>query len=367
MSSPTRALLAASLLCAVAIAGAARADVYVYFSVVGTGAQFEFGDARPLPLQPPRTAMGGPIGTKSKFPPLSIPITGNPAKRVVLATGSNPAAVKIAPGLFRRVPSAAKTLASANGQVRTKFSFSGPAKTLGTVTFKKNGWRPAVSISFTGPTPNSRIFYQSTKRFGGPAQFRLGAISNGVWIHPAAMLPCKHPAFGGFDATCVAQKVAWKPANLVAAGGVMMSAGGKVTGGVVVTTPGGTTMPGTVDASITSGGKIAKSQAAAKTVGGIDDRVVSVGFPWTTGMVILSVSGPLATPQVFTITGKDSRTKMGAGTLSLVAGSLSDRKFSGTSANRAWARLTMPEPGPMVATAVALATLGVCHAIARRR
>jgi len=32
--------------------------------------------------------MGGPIGTKSKFPPLSIPITGNPAKRVVLATGS---------------------------------------------------------------------------------------------------------------------------------------------------------------------------------------------------------------------------------------------------------------------------------------
>src|SRR5262249_25579845 len=161
-----------------------------------------------------------------------------------------------------------------------------------------------------------------------------GALSKGKWIYPAVkVLPCKHPDFGGLQASCVAQKIVWKPMSIVAAGGAMLSAGGKVTARTIVTTPGGTTMPGTVDASITASWGIAPPKAAAKTVGGIDDMATSVGFPWTTGRVVLSQTGAIGAYEKFTITGKDSRNAHGFGVISLVAGALSNRKFSGPNAN----------------------------------
>ena len=361
MASTTRLLRALSVLVWVSVAGPADAT---YYSITGGGAQFQIGDGLPIPLQPNKTMSGGPIGTGTVFPPLLIPVNPDPRKALVRQTGSNPPSLKVGPGAFLRVPAGRTSIFDQMEEVRTKFSFSGPASKAGTVTFKKDGWRKGP-VTFAGP-PNAFAFYSgSTNRFGGPAQMRLGALSKGKFVHPGAKAPCKHPDFGGLQASCVAQKLVWKPMSLVAAGGAMTAAG-KVTGGAIVTTPGGTTVPGTVDASITVGGRIAQSKTAPVTVGGIDDKATSVGFPWTTGMVVLSQPSAIGLYEKFTITGKDSRTPMGSGTISLVAGALSDRKFSGPNANKGWARFSVPEPNAALGAFTALAALWVCHALVRR-
>jgi hypothetical protein len=366
MTSMTRSTGAAAMLFAVFVAGAANAT---YYSITGGGGQLQFGVGTPIPLQPPQTTMitRAPIGTGTKFPPLLIPVNPDPRKALVRQTGSNPASLTVAPGALLRAPAAPKTVFDRNAQIRTKFSFSGPAAKQGTRTFKKNGWRTAP-VSFPGvPSRSARVFYSgSTNRFGGRAQIHLGAQSQGRWIHPGAKLPCKHPDFGGLQATCVAQKVVWKPASLVAAGGGIATGGGHVTKGVVVTTPGGTTMPGTVDASITLFGHIAQAKAAVKTLGGVDNKATSVGFPWTTGRVELSQPSAIGAYEKFTITGKDSRTAKGSGTISLVAGALSDRNLPGPQANRAWMRFQLPEPDAALGAAAALAVLALCHGLVRR-
>ena len=67
----------------------------------------------------------------------------------------------------------------------------------------------------------------------------------------------------------------------------------------------------------------------------------SVGFPWTTGMITMMAPLAAGAPETFTITGMDNRGANGAGTIQLVAGSISDRVKSGPNANRGWIRLTM--------------------------
>ena len=65
--------------------------------------------------------------------------------------------------------------------------------------------------------------------------------------------------------------------------------------------------------------------------------------PNATGM--LSISAPLAlgAAEVFTLTGSDARVS-GVGTISLVAGGLSNRAVSGPNANRGWLNLTIGSP-----------------------
>jgi hypothetical protein len=59
----------------------------------------------------------------------------------------------------------------------------------------------------------------------------------------------------------------------------------------------------------------------------------------------------------FTITGRDSRTSRGAGTIQFVSGSLSTRVVTMENANRGWLTLTMV--GPFGVPALSPATLGV--------
>jgi len=51
----------------------------------------------------------------------------------------------------------------------------------------------------------------------------------------------------------------------------------------------------------------------------------------------------------------------------LVAGTLSRRFTTKANANRAWMRLNIPEPSVALGTVGALAMLGLCHGLARRR
>jgi hypothetical protein len=354
----------------IALVTASVSSAQTYYSITGGGGQFQIGDGLPLPIQPFFTYFGAPIGTMTKFPPLLIPVNKDPAKALVRQTGSSPARIKVPPGALARVPAAPKVLGLAKAnpnvfQVRTKISFSAPAKGPGTKTLRKDGVR-TKNVTFAGSPAGSAIFYSgSTHRFGGPAQMRIAALSKiGVWVNPGAMLPCKHPAFGGANSTCIALKVPAHPMTLAAPGGAMTHKG-VVTAGTTVTTPGGpATNPGVVAVSIpNTTGLIAKS-APAKATGTLTNMATSVGFPWTTGMIVISQPSAFGSETRFTITGMDSRTPKGAGTISLVAGALSDRKLTGPNANRAWMRYSLPEPGRLVQLAAAVAALALLQ---RRR
>ena len=368
VNASIRALL---VLLWIALVTASASSAQSYYSVTGGGGQTQIGDGLPLPIQVNRTPMGGPIGTGALFPPLLIPV--NP-KAVIKQTGSAPAQMKLPPGVLRRIPAAPKVIGlAANNpkvlQVKTRISFSGPANIKGSRTFKKNGFR-TKAVSFGGAPAGAVAFYSgSINRFGGASQMRIAVLSEiGVWLNVGVMLPCKHPAFAGAQASCLAPLVPAYPASLAAAGGAMTMAG-VVTAGVTVTTPGAppAKSPGVVVLSVpNSTGLIAKS-ANAKNTGTLTNMATSVGFPWTTGKIVLSQPSALAAFEKFTLTGMDSRTAMGAGTISLVSGALSNRKLSGPNSNKSWARYTMPEPGAALGAAAALATLALGHALAQRR
>ena len=87
---------------------------------------------------------------------------------------------------------------------------------------------------------------------------------------------------------------------------------------------------------------------------GPTNKASSTGYPWTTARITIQATqtGDLG-KESFTISGADSRTAGGAGTIQLVAGSLSLRDLSGTNANRAWLRLIL-EPNPQVPSMSAL-------------
>src|SRR5262249_29098293 len=144
-------------------------------------------------------------------------------------------------------------------------------------------------------------------------------------------------------ANCWAAKVPMHLPILVAGAGIP-TAMGRITRGVTVTTRGTPlATPAAVDVSIPNMTGLIAMSVKRTPANPVTNMATSVGFPWTTGRVKLSAPNALAEPEVFSITGKDSRTAMGAGTLSLVSGALSNRKVSGPNANPAWARYTLPE------------------------
>src|SRR5262249_25564797 len=160
MTSMSRSLRIAAMLVAIGFAGAANA---AYYSITGGGGQAQIGDGLPLPIQKNRTSPGmAPIGTGTMFPPLLIPINKNV---LIKQTGTAaPLPMKVPPGAFLRIPASPKVIGVANNnpkvfQVKTKITFSGPAKTLGTMTFKKNGWRTATKWTFMGAPAKSNAFY----------------------------------------------------------------------------------------------------------------------------------------------------------------------------------------------------------------
>ena len=93
----------------------------------------------------------------------------------------------------------------------------------------------------------------------------------------------------------------------------------------------------------------------------------SKGFPWSTGFVTISQPGA-GPPEIFFESGTDMRVA-GVGNVSLVSGSPSARALSGPNANRGWLSLTLavPEPTAALGAVGALAMLGLCHGLVRRR
>jgi hypothetical protein len=372
-----QALRIVSLLGVLGLGWVGAAQAQTYYSIVSGGGQLQLGHGLPFPLQPStssmggKTSMGGPIGTGMNFPDkLLIPLNTDPAKRLVKQTaGPDPKQITVPPGVFRRKAAGPMTLGVALNnpkifQVRTNLSFTAPG--FASAMFKAGGRTGAAIQTFFGTPAGSIARYTKTAaQFGGPAMTKeLVASPVRVWANAlSAKLPCKNPAFGGGNASCFAYLIAAYPNSMVAAGGVANNV--QSTPGVPVPMT-----PGKVAVSVPNlTGMISMSKSTGKT--GLSNMAVSSGFPWTTGKITLSQPKAIGAPEKFTITGSDQRGKgtnpPGVGTLSLVSGSLSNRTKFGPQSNRSWARYTLPEPNPVLGALGALAMLGVCHGLVRRR
>lgn len=379
----------------VALGWAAMAHAQAWYSIstnpADSGGQAQIGGGLPLPIQLATSTMGGklsngttmtpsggtapgPIGTGMNFPPLLIPV--NPNKPLVKQTaGADPKQMTVPVGAFRR-PAPGPTVlgVAANNptvyQVRTNIEFSGPAPAFGSAMFKASGRTGAKTTTFNGIpgtplNPSTARYSGSAARFGGPSRTKVvPATVITVWAHgpaPGAQPPCHHPAFGtaGSSGDCLALMVQAHPMTLAVAGAAVADPNDTTPGGIVMTS-------GVRAVSVDAKGKVLKQAKAANTAP-ISNMATSAGFPWTTGMLTLVQPSAAGTPEVFTVTGMDTRVG-GVGTLSLVSGALSDRVTSGPNSNRSWSQYkVLPEPGAVLGAAAALAVLGVCHGLVRRR
>jgi len=380
------------------VAGTAQAQKS--WSLVGGGGQLHIGDGLALPIQQAATV----LVTGNKFPPLGVPVKAGPAPAITGSTG-NPlidcsvvgacTAIGTKQGYQNKLVVPTGVLSRAAAQTTVGVFFSNT--TLFAVGTNLNYTWPAAAATFattkavggagTGPVQitfgglNATMTYSNPlkKRFGGAAQFNLqpGAVDGGhytssdVTIYAkinAATAPCTHNAgFWGPVGTsgCVSGLVIAKPTGLAGQGGTslgtVMTPGGIASApnivlhklGAAPTHVSGTLLPGFAAPVLPASPPYA---FRAITFGGVSNMATSQQGPWTTGRLVIKNLN--ASPnETFTLSGRDSRTSRGAGTIQMVSGSLSNRKTTGPNANRGWVELTMV--GPFGVPALSPAALGV--------
>ena len=358
----------AALVLSLGVAGSAQAAQYSLAG--GSGAQLHIGGGLALPIQPAATVTG------TVFPPLMIPVNGNVHVEgtTAMATGQritvparalNRKAAQTTVGLFFSNP----TLYA----VATNLSYNWPTAP---AVFSVNGRAGAATATHPGGAVGNSIRYSPRvigKRFGGAGTFALkGGAPAG--LHPGSPVtiyaiavpgaapgggnpPCTHTALtpvpfpGPGNAACVAALMDALPTGTAAIGQAT---------GAIVTTPGGIGgLPATQGIAIGKFGTapVGTVTAAALTGGFMTNMLTNMatsdGFPFTTAMITVSAMSAMGSPEVFILSGGDTRTAGGAGTIQMVAGALSARPLSGDNANRGWLRLILelppvPTMSPMV-------------------
>jgi hypothetical protein len=357
----------AALVLSLGVAGTAQAAQYSL--AAGSGAQLHIGGGLALPIQPAAT----PAVTGTVFPPLLIP----PASPFVLVQGTTAMAtgqqITVPAGALHK-PAAQKTVGVFFSNptlyaVATNLDYNWPTAP---AVFSVNGRAGPAVTTIAGGAMGNRIRYSPRvvgKRFGGAGTFALapGAAAglhagSPVTIYAIAFAgpatpnglgggnpPCTHSAltpapFPGPDgiANCVGALMDALPTGVAAIGQAT---------GAIVTTPGGIGgLPATEGIAV---GKFGTAPAGTVTfaalTGGmatnmLTNMATSDGFPFTTGMITVSAMSAMGAPEIFMISGNDTRTAGGAGTIQMVAGALSARPLSGDNANRGWLRLILEIP-----------------------
>ena len=340
---------------ALALAGTANAANYV---ISGGGGQLHIGGGLALPIQP---AFGG---TGTTFPNLLIPVNG--AQTVSGTTAMSIQQKLVVPAGVLKKAAAQTTVGVAPSNptlfaVGTNLSYSWPVeqavfstgvRPLGTTTMGA----PTNLTTYTGAGGNFAVYSNAlAKPFGGAARFALspgptdGAFADApvtiyaIGVPGPGNPPCTHTAFTPVpfpapgNPACVAGLAQALPTGLAAPGASV---------GVTVNTPGGTPAavanggprPGVAVVQADLTGNIGaffllptvSSMTTDRT--GFTNMASSTGFPFTAGKI--KVSAPLAggAPENFTLTGKDLRSAGGAGTIQMVAASVSQRTPESSSA-----------------------------------
>jgi len=389
--------------------GLAMANHSRKFSVTGGGAQNHIGNGLALPIQ---AAVPQPTNP-TVFPPLLIPVAPGPAP-VVSGTISKPLLTAMATpsgpvtksGYQRELNVPLGVLAKSGAAlVQVGVKFSNPT-VFAVATNLVYAWPAAPAVFSNGAAVatttvgspfagGGTMTYSNAlgARFGGAAAF---AISAGppLGLFPASPVtvfakinattpPCTYMTVG-MGPACIAGILLAAPTGVGAIGGAtgmtVMTPGVPIPGANVVavklgTVPLGTVLPGPVTLHATAGSMTAMVPSPFLIAMGAvpTNMAASQPGPWTTGQVIISAPMAGGMGEKFTLEGKDSRTQSGAGTIQMVAGSLSTRLASGFNGNRGWLRLTLkgippvPSMSPVGLTAtVALILLAFGYTMRRR-
>ncbi len=367
----------AALMFSLGVAGNAQAAQYAL--ATGSGAQLHIGNGLALPIQ---QAIGdlGPV-----FPPLLIgPKKGvgviSIAGTTVMASNqqitvpksalSKPA-VQTTVGLFFSNP----TLYA----VGTNLNYVWPTAP---AVFSEFGRPGAQTVTIAGAEPGNTIRYSNRvtgKRFGGAGTFALNpgppaGLHSGspVTIYAlgggaAGLPPCTHPLFGGTNTACLGALIDALATGVIGAGqatGAIVTTPGGVSRTVFtftpngnegpVVTPNGTFGPHPAFSGIAAGefgtaplGTVINAVLVGPVNNGLTNMALSDGFPFTTAKITISAMNANGGAEKWVISGDDNRTAGGAGTIQMVAGSLSARPLSGPNANRAWVRLVLVKLPPV--------------------
>jgi hypothetical protein len=367
------ALFASVLLLGLALAATTQAKTY---SITGGGGQYQIGGGLPLPIATVMTSGGVPTYGGTIFPPLGIPVK-NLLKTVTGTTGMAGVQQKlVVPTGVLYKAATQKTLGQFNQNpnlyaVATNLSMSWPAEK---ATFS-TGARTGPTAFFTSTAVSGgNITYSNVlgQKFGGPAQFRITSPGGkgvmpqvpvtlyGIAVKGPGNPPCTHTALAGPNPACVAGLGQALPTTTGPPGFDRAVVGGPV--GSTMKTPGGTSLalvstPGTptngpgplpgvgIGKFGVNGTPTVFILTPAGTKRGFTNMATTIGYPWTTGMITVSAPNAAGLGEIFMLTGMDSRSVGGNGTIQLVSGGLSRRTSSGPNANRGWIRLEIGDLG----------------------
>ncbi len=353
------------LLLGLSVAGGAQAEK---FSLIGGGAQFHIGTGLALPIQ---AAVQQPTNP-TEFPPLLVGILPG---QVVDGTIARPLVSASGKAAYQRrlhVPAGALS----NPANLTTVGVRDTNPTLYAVATNLQFVWPASGAEFDikpgGPSTTvvgpggASLFYNNVlgQRFGGPAPGLIleGSPSGLIASRPVTLFldidgtavtaPCIHTALpGGTNPGCIAGLLAavtklGQPQAIGNANGVSVTTrGAKFFGNNIAIMNLGATPKGTVNLAV----PVAFNPGIPAT-----NMATSIAGSWTSGQLVVTNNGALGDTETFTLSGKDSRTANGGGTIQMVSGSVSARTVSGPNANRGWVAL---ELSPAIAGTPALSPL----------
>ena len=317
---------------------------------------------------------------QQRGPNAQIPIFGGipqkPAARVS-ATGSSPATLTIPVNAFTGANKLLIPLPlSSIVQLSTQFIFHGPDAT-GILSSGPKGTRPAnfsfcpgaaanpacTSTGILNPTQGTKhgrmVYAAGPNQFGGTMQMLI-------------------EGFGSLTVVVGASPTQLQVNNL--GGGTM--GGPQGVGGAYANADTDFLAPGPITiGAVCAAGPCANNNGLVVATGvpagtGTASTNTNTGFPWTTGMVSAIVITKLPTTNsTLTGTGSDTRTALGLGNITLVAGGLSNRKpanshFSSldTITMTMAPRDNLPSMTPMgLATLATAIVLGAGYASRKRR
>lgn len=380
--------LAVALL-AVAISGSAQAQ-YLLSPMAGNGngnaGQLQIGTGLPLPVGPAGIFRGGmtpvnggatvmgpnPDGPGFTYwPPLLI--KRNPLSMgTIMQTGGGKITIppSVLTNMIGGAPRAGIGVFPTNPavmMVRTTINYAWPNVA---ATFAPGGG-PGIpggpAVVLTGPGGGSITYNGGTAAFGGAGQFAIasGPFAGTIKVPPSGTKLPVASVWINFQGKAPA---AATRALLVGASNYAGVGAAGAPGTTVATT-----MYGQVPLAIRqftamlgANGTVPLANSFGIANNTMTNMVTGTqGYPWTTGLI--TVTAPGAAPaEIFFQSGMDGRVA-GVGNLSMVSGALGQRKLSGANANRGWVTLTIPEPTMAMGAGAALAILGLCHTIMRRR
>ncbi len=395
------ALLTGVLLLGLTLSTSAFAE---RFSVTGGGGQFHIGNGLALPIQ---QAALGPVNNGSVFPGeagtafelLIRPIPGA-AVEGSIGNALTSQAGKSAYQNTLSVPPA--ILQKSGGQTTVGVKFSNDTA-IAVGTNLNFSWPPLQRDSVSGQIlPNANAVFSTGNAFGG-----VGAVlgpGGGTMVYSNVL----NQRFGGVAQFAITGNSGTGLLDGVTAGAedspvtvyitIGQIAGGCCPGagavGVVAAIPTGNFgAGGTTTTTVNTPGRVLAPNVAAGAFAGLGgpsgqplampnlvatntavptNAATSLGAPWTTGMIVVK-NNDGGSPETFTMTGDDGRTANGAGSIQMVAASVSTRVATGPNGNRGWVQLdlvpigTTPALGPMAQVALGgLVLLGGAY-IARRK